>query len=123
MHIVDTNLSPAEMLALVNFCTGLENFQMVLLRVVSVLKQGSQQLLARSGWARLIMGKYFGVNSVGVLQRCDRLSTRIAIQNASGQPKLGKSTSILKIKALKTYTSYRIGQTSAKPRLLCSEAT
>jgi LCP family protein required for cell wall assembly len=95
MHnYVDTNLSPAETLALVNFCTGLEqkNFQMVLLpgSLSPLSKDPSSYWLDPVG-QDLIMGKYFGVNSVGVLQKMRPLSTlRIAIQNASGQPKLGK---------------------------------
>jgi len=53
---------------------------MVLLPGSQSFKQGSQQLLARSGWARLIMGKYFGVNSVGATKMRPLSTLRIAIQ-------------------------------------------
>jgi hypothetical protein len=82
------------MLALVNFCTGLaqENFQMVLLPgSLSPLSKDPNSYWLDPAGQDLIMGKYFGVNSVGVPRKVRSLSTlRIAIQNASGQPKLGK---------------------------------
>jgi len=81
MPHVDTNLSPAEMLALVNFCTGLEqeNFQMVLLP--GSLSPGSQQLLARSGWARFDHGQVFWGELSWCATKMRPLSTlRIAIQ-------------------------------------------
>jgi len=95
MHnYVDTNLSPAEMLALVNFYrAGAGEFQMVLLpgSLSPLSKDPSSYWLDPAG-QDLIMGKYFGVNSVGVLQRCDRsVLPENCHQNASGQPKLGKS--------------------------------
>ena len=93
-NYVDTNLSPAEMLALVNFCTGLdqENFQMVLLPgSLSPLSKDPNSYWLEPIGQDLIMSKYFGMNSVGVPRKVRSLSTlRIAIQNASGQPKLGK---------------------------------
>jgi len=73
MHnYVDTNLSPAEMLALVNFCTGLdqENFQMVLLPgSLSPLSKDPSYWLDPAGQDDY--GQVFWVNSVGVLPRCD----------------------------------------------------
>ena len=93
-NYVDTNLSLVEMLALVNFCSGVdqENFQMVLLpgSLSPLSKDPSSYWLDQAGQDR-VMGEYFGVKSIGVPQKTRALSTlRIAIQNASGQPKLGQ---------------------------------
>jgi LCP family protein required for cell wall assembly len=92
-NYVDTNLSLTEMLVLVNFCVGLEreNFQMVLLpgNLSPLSKDPSSYWLDPAGQDR-VMSQYFGVQSIGNPQKPRALSTlRIAIQNASGQPKLG----------------------------------
>lgn len=93
-NYVDTNLSLAEMLTLVNFCVGLEqeNFQMVLLpgSLSPLSKDPSTYWLDPAGQDR-VMSQYFGVKPIGVPQKTRSLSTlRIAIQNASGQSKLGE---------------------------------
>lgn len=93
-NYVDTNLSREETLALVNFGVELdrENFRMVLLpgNLSPLSQDPSSYWLDGTGLNR-VMSEYFGVNSVAGVQETRSLSTlRIAIQNASGQPKLSQ---------------------------------
>lgn len=91
---VDTNLSLEEMLALVKFCVELDqdNFQMVLLPgSLSPLSREPSSYWLDPAEQNRVMSEYFDVNSIGSTQKTQPLSTlRIAIQNASGQPKLGE---------------------------------
>lgn len=89
---VDTNLSLPEILALVDFCVELDgqNFQMVLLpgSLSRLSKDPSSYWLYPAGQNQ-VMGEYFGVYAPGISQKTRSLSTlRIAVQNASGRPKL-----------------------------------
>lgn len=93
---VDTNLSLEEMLALVNFCVGLnqENLHMVLLpgSLSPFSADPSSYWLNSSSEQNRIMGEYFGVRAIGVTQKTQSFNTlKIAVQNASGQSNLSQS--------------------------------
>jgi len=94
LKYINTNLSLEEILAVVNFGVVVEpqNFQMVLLpgSLSRLSKDPSSYWLDSSGKDR-VMYEYFGVKSIGVAQKTQSPNTlKIAIQNASGQPKLSQ---------------------------------
>jgi LCP family protein required for cell wall assembly len=95
-NYVDTNLSLEEMLALANFCVGLnqENLHMVLLpgNLSPFSQDPSSYWLDSSSEQNRIMGEYFGVRAIGVTQKTQSFNTlKIAVQNASGQSNLSQS--------------------------------
>lgn len=93
---VDTNLSLEEMLALVNFCVGLnqESLHMVMLpgNLSPFSADPSSYWLNSSSEQNRIMGEYFGVRAIDVTQKTQSFNTlKIAVQNASGQSNLSQS--------------------------------
>lgn len=90
---IDTNLSLEEVLALTNFCVGLEpeNLQMVMLPGdLSPFSQDPNSYWLYPAGQDRIMSSYFGVNT-GITQKPRSLNTlKVAVQNASGLPKLGQ---------------------------------
>lgn len=89
---VDTNLSPEEMLALVNFSAAIDpqNLQMVILpgNLSALSQDPSSYWLDPAGQDR-VMSNYFGVNPpVGTPKVRSLASLTIAVQNASGDPSL-----------------------------------
>ncbi len=95
-NYVDTNLSLEEMLALVNFCVGLnqENWHMVLLpgSLSPFSADPSSYWLDSASEQNRIMGEYFGVRAIGVTQKTQSFNTlKIAVQNASGQSNLSQT--------------------------------
>lgn len=94
LKYINTNLSLEEILAVVNFSVEVEqqNFQMVMLpgSLSRLSKDPTSYWLDQAGKDR-VMYKYFGTNSIGITQKTQSLNTlKIAIQNASGQPKLSQ---------------------------------
>jgi hypothetical protein len=91
---VDTNLSPEEILAIGNFAVALnsENLQMVLLPGdLSPFSQDPSSYWLYAPGQDMVMSKYFGANAIGVTQKPKALtSLKIAVQNASGKPKLSQ---------------------------------
>lgn len=86
---VDTNLSPEEILAVVNFSAALnpENLQMLLLPgdLSPYSKDPSSYWLFSPGQDQ-IMSKYFGTYMIGAEQKSKPLtSLKIAVQNAAGK--------------------------------------
>lgn len=91
-NYVDTNLSPEEMLALVNFSATIDrqNLQMVILpgNLSELSRDPSSYWLDPAGQDR-VMSNYFGVNPpIGTPKVRSLASLTIAIQNASGEPNL-----------------------------------
>jgi LCP family protein required for cell wall assembly len=91
---IDTNLSPEESLAIVNFTAAInpENLQMLLLPgdLSPFSKDPSSYWIYTPGQDQ-IMSKYFGAEIIGAAQKPKPLtSVKIAIQNASGKPNLSQ---------------------------------
>ena len=92
--LVDTNLSPEEMLAIANYTVALkaENLQMLLLPGdLSPFSQDPSSYWLYTPGQDQIMSKYFGTFTIGTAQKPKALtSLKIAIQNASGKPKFSQ---------------------------------
>lgn len=89
--LVESNLSPEEMLAIANFTVTLnpENLQMLLLPgdLSPFSKDPNSYWLYTPGQDQ-IMSKYFGTFTIGSAQKPKAVtSLKIAVQNASGEPK------------------------------------
>lgn len=92
--LVDTNLSPEEILAIANYTVALkpENLQMLLLPGdLSPFSQDPSSYWLYTPGQDQIMSKYFGTFTIGTAQKAKALtSLKIAIQNASGKPKFSQ---------------------------------
>ena len=92
--LVETNLSPEEMLAIVNYTVALkpENLQMLLLPGdLSPFSQDPSSYWLYTPGQDQIMSKYFGTFTIGTAQKPKALtSLKIAVQNASGKPKFSQ---------------------------------
>lgn len=92
--LVDTNLSPEEMLAIANYTVALkpENLQMLLLPGdLSPFSQDPSSYWLYTPGQDSIMSKYFGTFTIGSAQKPIALtSLKIAVQNASGKPKFSQ---------------------------------
>ncbi len=92
--LVDTNLSPEEMLAIGSFTVALkpENLQMLLLPGdLSPFSQDPNSYWLYTPGQDQIMSKYFGTFTIGSAQKPKALtSLKIAVQNASGKPKFSQ---------------------------------
>ncbi len=89
--LVESNLSPEEMLAIANFTVTLnpENLQMLLLPGdLSPFSQDPNSYWLYTPGQDQIMSKYFGTFTIGAAQKPKAFtSLKIAVQNASGEPK------------------------------------
>lgn len=93
MHsYVDTNLSLAELLTLVNFSVeDQQNFQLVLLPgSLSPLSQDPSSYWLDPAGQDQVMGEYFDMNSVGSRKTRSLTTRKIAVQNASGELNLSQ---------------------------------